>query len=475
MSNKPVQLAQFCKSWGADATRYSDPFMSIVPAVSQYVGNYVFTTVTSLFDTDPFSHYLSLMILTQYVEGIRLDGANINTESFVVEWTAIGRTVFSYATVALAPGRHHLYHRVSSVTFGAQLYGIKLQEAYAHPLGQKLEAIDNLCIIAEMAQKDYFDNDCDGRYDEEILNGLDDDADGLIDEDVYDQHSARPYNPEDLYQVIKGGGEVFDEMESAATTEQEGTSEQAKAATTERNTRNRASTQLHPFLTDTDWETTTVTSALPLKTVTATQHVTPDETSETDKVSAVKMEESAVSSVTASKPTTNSWKVTTVGSVILSTLLASATGADSTVSQAKETVTPTLFSILNGTDETNDTSDFPPSTETENTTGAGVDTTVLEVDSTAANEIPENDDGYNIFRENPLMVILPFVIVLGIPLLYCLYHVVKALLGDKISKKKKNKVGPINRLEQQVHQDQNKRPAYVPASQRQAMNVDLRP
>ena len=27
------------------------------------------------------------------------------------------------------------------------------------------------------------DNDCDGRFDEESLNGKDDDADGLIDED----------------------------------------------------------------------------------------------------------------------------------------------------------------------------------------------------------------------------------------------------------------------------------------------------
>jgi len=28
------------------------------------------------------------------------------------------------------------------------------------------------------------DNDCDGRVDEELMNGIDDDGDGLIDEDI---------------------------------------------------------------------------------------------------------------------------------------------------------------------------------------------------------------------------------------------------------------------------------------------------
>ena len=211
VANKPIQLAQFCKSWGADANRYSDPFMSIVPAVSQYLSDYVFSTVTSLTEADPYRHYVSLIIPTKHTGGIKLDEQNINPDSFVIEWTKVGKTVFSYAAITLTRGRHHLYHDSSSVTFGAQLYGIKLQEAYGHPLGQRLEAIENICIQALMIEKDYFDNDCDGRYDEEKLNGIDDDGDGLVDEDVFDEFGVRPQSHDAPLNVIKGDGRIFDE------------------------------------------------------------------------------------------------------------------------------------------------------------------------------------------------------------------------------------------------------------------------
>ena len=40
------------------------------------------------------------------------------------------------------------------------------------------------CQKTETAAGDGIDNDCDGRIDEEKLNGKDDDADGTIDEDL---------------------------------------------------------------------------------------------------------------------------------------------------------------------------------------------------------------------------------------------------------------------------------------------------
>ena len=39
------------------------------------------------------------------------------------------------------------------------------------------------CRKTAAGPSDRIDNDCDGRFDEESLNGKDDDADGLIDED----------------------------------------------------------------------------------------------------------------------------------------------------------------------------------------------------------------------------------------------------------------------------------------------------
>uniref|UniRef100_A0A2C9L256 Uncharacterized protein n=1 Tax=Biomphalaria glabrata TaxID=6526 RepID=A0A2C9L256_BIOGL len=41
------------------------------------------------------------------------------------------------------------------------------------------------CSPSDDFNGDTRDNDCDGIYDEEIKNGLDDDGDGLIDEDTY--------------------------------------------------------------------------------------------------------------------------------------------------------------------------------------------------------------------------------------------------------------------------------------------------
>ena len=47
-----------------------------------------------------------------------------------------------------------------------------------------LHLIFHQCQKTETAAGDGMDNDCDGRIDEEKLNGKDDDADGNIDEDL---------------------------------------------------------------------------------------------------------------------------------------------------------------------------------------------------------------------------------------------------------------------------------------------------
>ena len=48
-----------------------------------------------------------------------------------------------------------------------------------------------VCVPVEQGWADWFDNDCDGRMDEEIANGVDDDGDGFIDEDIYNEFSPR--------------------------------------------------------------------------------------------------------------------------------------------------------------------------------------------------------------------------------------------------------------------------------------------
>ncbi len=480
LANKPVQLVQLCKSWGADESRYSDPFMSVVPAVSQFVNTYAFTTPTSLTQSDPFSNYVSLIIRTTQVNGLKLDGSDIGSDSFVIEWTTVGETVFSYAAITLATGRHVLKHEATSVTFGAQLYGIKLQESYGHPLGQKLEPIENICVVSDMFAKDYFDNDCDGRFDEEILNGRDDDGDGIVDEDVYDQFTARPYDPQDDYNVMKADGEIFN----------------APAATTTPRTTTLLSTTLDATSAASTTDTETATSYPPTTDVT-TQEATISSTTVAGSTSSTER-------FPAAPPSATPWASSVFMSLVMSTLMSATVGmpttTDFSTTVAMETTSPTIAEtttqsqVLNTTMELNMSTNsiFNATTRHVNATDTGNVTTTLPVTSplqpeattqsetTSSEPKPTSkrgiaDKNYNIFEENPSMVIVPVVVVVGIPTLYCFFHCFKAACASRLQKYKKNRVDPnTNRLEKQLEESE-KQPAFVPASKDQSMEVDLRP
>ncbi|XP_078580069.1 uncharacterized protein LOC144864137 [Branchiostoma floridae x Branchiostoma japonicum] len=63
-------------------------------------------------------------------------------------------------------------------------YGFTEMESYGYPGGLRLSRIAASCSTTTPVPADRVDNDCDGRVDEELLNGIDDDDDGLIDEDL---------------------------------------------------------------------------------------------------------------------------------------------------------------------------------------------------------------------------------------------------------------------------------------------------
>ena len=438
VSNKPVQLAQFCKSWGADATRYSDPFMSIVPAVSQYVGDYVFSTVTSLTEDDPFRHYVSLIIHSQHTDGIKLNGQPINPGLFVIEWTEVGKTAFSYAAIALTRGRHHLRHDVPSLTFGAQLYGIKLQEAYGLPLGQKLGEIENICIQASMIEKDYFDNDCDGRYDEEILNGIDDDKDGLIDEDVFDEFSARPQSQDFSVNVIKGGGVIFGDGINERTTDSDTTILPVSTETStfkDTTTMQSETTTMEATSEESSTEKSTtkttiedLTTAIPGGKTTPWMESTTVSSHTTEKIAMLLLSTTdgtttGTSHIATSTKSETTWKTTMTNSVIISTLIASTLGNYTTLENQATTkeeidqttsvtadwfddsttynTTPFINITFNSTGDGNNTSTISFENTTDHTTGTN-STNISEWETTSPpTEQPvEEEKSFNIFKES---------------------------------------------------------------------------
>ena len=103
----------------------------------------------------------------------------------------------------------------------------------------------------------------------------------------------------------------------------------------------------------------------------------------------------------------------------------------------------------------------------------GTNTTEWEA-AVPTTEASVEDEPFNVFRENPGLIAIPIMIVLGLPALYCLYHLVKAIIGSKCKKNKKRKIHPKNRLEKLVEEDKRKGP-YVPYSQGQSLTVDMWP
>lgn len=162
----------------------SDPFLIYIPPTEQYAADYTFATIESTYVR--YNHYVSLVIRTRDIKGLRCDGRPLKVDDLVhPEWEIIPRTEFSANAMKISAGTHSLYHTSPIVTFAAFSYGLTQQESYGYVAGTRLASIGEACIVKKTPPyADGQDNDCDSKIDEEIANGIDDDGDGLIDEDL---------------------------------------------------------------------------------------------------------------------------------------------------------------------------------------------------------------------------------------------------------------------------------------------------
>ena len=128
-SNKTVLLAQLCKSFKADDTRNSDPFMTLITPTSQISNYYVYSTP----GLDRYKHYVNLFVDTSHIDGIRLDGRALEDPDFLSSWRNAGRN-YAVAKLKMVPGVHVLTH-ANHARFGATAYGFKKQESYGFSLG----------------------------------------------------------------------------------------------------------------------------------------------------------------------------------------------------------------------------------------------------------------------------------------------------------------------------------------------------
>ncbi|XP_078660357.1 IgGFc-binding protein-like isoform X3 [Branchiostoma floridae x Branchiostoma belcheri] len=180
VTTEPVLLMQYSKTGDADGTG-TDPFMLMIPPLQQFAADYTFATTPLISSPDQMTHHMNIVIQDSEKAGLRLDGNPLDAS---VTWTAIPGTTLSGTRIDIPDGTHTLVHTSPIVTFGISVYGFTSPESYGYPGGLRLAQIAAPCVVSATVPGDVIDNDCDGRIDEELANGLDDDGDGAIDEDL---------------------------------------------------------------------------------------------------------------------------------------------------------------------------------------------------------------------------------------------------------------------------------------------------
>ena len=187
-TSKSALVTQFAKSQQTDSA-VGDPSMTLVIPTEQFLADFAVRTITDYYrppafiNNDPrdtaFDNYLNIIAKNTDIGGVRVDGAPVSA-AFV----PIGASGYSAAQVSITPGEHHITHVLKTTPLGVYVYGWEDFESYAYPANMRLVPLANGCTPTTSVPGDARDNDCDGRVDEELGNGIDDDGDGLVDEDL---------------------------------------------------------------------------------------------------------------------------------------------------------------------------------------------------------------------------------------------------------------------------------------------------
>ncbi len=142
-SDKAILVVQFTPGKEADPSRGSkgNPFMAMVPAVSQYLNNITFTTLQG-----PgllFTNYLNIYVPASYFdnESIQLDGNHISNVIWV-PITCVSGDICGYAAQVqlVVKGLHRVSHANPNATLGVTVYGMDYYHtvAYAYVGGLSL-------------------------------------------------------------------------------------------------------------------------------------------------------------------------------------------------------------------------------------------------------------------------------------------------------------------------------------------------
>lgn len=176
-TSQPSLVVQYTKfSEGKSTT------MSIVPSTIWYSNDFSVNVEGDGSGVDGDGSFVNVVTQTYSRSNLRVRGP---LKDVLMKWNTLPGG-FSQVSLNLSrSGLYHIFHNNPLENFTAVVYGQKLDFRFSFPAGFKYDlGLKPECVRTKMIGGDKVDNDCDGKTDEELANGRDDDGDGDVDEDL---------------------------------------------------------------------------------------------------------------------------------------------------------------------------------------------------------------------------------------------------------------------------------------------------
>lgn len=123
-TSEPSAVAQYMQ--GSECSGIGDPSMLMLDASNQRINSVTFSTVSSSIITE---HYINIVVLTEDVGEVTLDGTPIPASAFS---SFVGTSAYRWASLEISQGSHHL-HAPSGLN--GYVYGLGAAESYAYSVG----------------------------------------------------------------------------------------------------------------------------------------------------------------------------------------------------------------------------------------------------------------------------------------------------------------------------------------------------
>ena len=169
-ATEPVIVAQYSTGYSSDsgligkpATEVGDPFMSIIPPVTQFMNNYTMTSLAGASGPFPF-RYVNLAITSDFFDNsvsdrqqVRVDGSAASPIDAWIPFYCSNKEICGYgAQVEVNEGTINVYHEQPAVGLSASYYAYQQQNSYGFPQGFELTPISGTIAVTMLFSQPYY-------------------------------------------------------------------------------------------------------------------------------------------------------------------------------------------------------------------------------------------------------------------------------------------------------------------------------